>query len=88
MGSNPRVLEQKSAVCAPVALAMAQGALQRTPLANLAIAITGVTGPKPDEDGNPVSRAFIAIANRSGTILDKKLELGPRRQLPATWRAL
>ena len=44
---------------------MAQGALERTGC-DLAIAITGVTGPKPDEDGNPVGLVHIAVALKDG----------------------
>ena len=53
----------KGAVCAEVAIAMAEGALKRSP-ADLAGAVTGVAGPEPDEDGNPVGRACIAVARR------------------------
>ena len=42
---------------------MAEGALKRSP-ADLAVAVTGVAGPEPDEDGNPVGRACIAVAWR------------------------
>jgi nicotinamide-nucleotide amidase len=34
---------------------MAEGALKRSP-ADLAVAVTGVAGPDPDEDGNFVGR--------------------------------
>jgi nicotinamide-nucleotide amidase len=40
---------------------MAEGAL-RVSAAQIAAAITGVAGPEPDEDGNPVGRVCIAIA--------------------------
>jgi nicotinamide-nucleotide amidase len=50
-------------VCPDVAMDMAEGALKRSP-ADLAVAVTGVAGPEPDEDGNPVGRAFIAVARR------------------------
>jgi nicotinamide-nucleotide amidase len=43
---------------------MAEGALERSP-ADLAVAITGVAGPEPDEDGNPVGRVCIAVARRA-----------------------
>jgi nicotinamide-nucleotide amidase len=43
---------------------MAEGALARSP-ADLAIAITGVAGPAPDEDGNPVGLVCIAVARKS-----------------------
>jgi nicotinamide-nucleotide amidase len=43
------VLARRGAVCREVAIAMAEGALARSP-AQLAVAITGVAGPDPDED--------------------------------------
>jgi PncC family amidohydrolase len=60
------LLEKKGAVCPDVAAAMAQGALSRSP-ADVAIAITGVAGPDPDEDGNPVGLVCIALAKPHGT---------------------
>ena len=48
-------------MCGEVAVAMARGALARSP-ADIAVAITGVAGPEPDEDGNPVGRVCIALA--------------------------
>jgi nicotinamide-nucleotide amidase len=59
------LLRDKGAVCSEVARAMAEGALQHS-TANLAAAITGVAGPEPDEDGNPVGRVCIAVARRDG----------------------
>ncbi len=61
LGVSEDLLREKSAVCVDVAVAMAQGALARSP-ANVAVAITGVAGPEPDEDGNPVGRVCIAVA--------------------------
>jgi len=40
-----------------VAEAMAIGALTRSP-ADIAIAVTEVAGPAPDDDGNPVGLVF------------------------------
>jgi nicotinamide mononucleotide (NMN) deamidase PncC len=40
---------------------MAEGVLQLTGVA-IAVATTGVAGPSPDEDGNPVGRIVVAIA--------------------------
>jgi nicotinamide-nucleotide amidase len=45
---------------------MAQGALARS-AATLAVAITGVAGPEPDEDGNPVGLVCIAAAGKDRT---------------------
>ena len=63
LGVSEHLLAEKSAVCTEVAVAMAEGALRRSP-ADLAVAVTGVAGPEPDEDGNPVGRACIAVARR------------------------
>jgi nicotinamide-nucleotide amidase len=59
------LLRDKGAVCVEVARAMAEGALRNSP-ADLGAAITGVAGPEPDEDGNPIGRVCIAVA-RKGT---------------------
>jgi nicotinamide-nucleotide amidase len=64
LGVSAQVLRDKGAVCQEVALAMAEGAVDRSP-ADLAISITGVAGPDPDEDGNPVGRVCMAVARRS-----------------------
>ena len=64
LGVPESLLDEQGAVCPEVAVAMAQGALARSP-ADIAVAITGVAGPEPDEDGNPVGRVCIALA-RSG----------------------
>ncbi|HWM46225.1 MAG TPA: CinA family protein [Xanthobacteraceae bacterium] len=61
LGVDARLLARKSAVCPEVAIAMAQGALARSP-ASLGVAITGVAGPAPDEDGNPVGLVCLAVA--------------------------
>ncbi len=61
LGVSAELLKDKGAVCVDVAVAMAQGALARSP-ANVAVAITGVAGPERDEDGNPVGLVCIAVA--------------------------
>ncbi|HEY6992109.1 MAG TPA: CinA family protein [Xanthobacteraceae bacterium] len=63
LGVSEALLKTKGAVCEEVARAMAEGALERSP-ADLSVAITGVAGPSPDEDGNPVGLVCIAIARR------------------------
>ena len=73
LGVSAALLQRKGAVCAEVAIAMAEGALARSP-ATLAVSITGVAGPDPDEDGNPVGLVCIAIArvNRETVHLEKR----------------
>jgi nicotinamide-nucleotide amidase len=61
LGVPAALLKSKGAVCADVAIAMAKGALAYSP-AHIAVAITGVAGPEPDEDGNPVGFVCIAVA--------------------------
>ena len=63
LGVPEALLREKGAVCAEVARAMAEGALKHSN-AGIAAAITGVAGPEPDEDGNPVGRVCIAVARR------------------------
>jgi nicotinamide-nucleotide amidase len=66
LGVPAALIELETAVSESVARAMAQGALERSGC-DLAIAITGVTGPKPDEDGNPVGLVHIAVARKDGS---------------------
>jgi nicotinamide-nucleotide amidase len=63
LGVPASLLREKGAVCSEVARAMAEGALRHS-RADICAGITGVAGPEPDEDGNPVGRVCIAIARR------------------------
>jgi nicotinamide-nucleotide amidase len=63
LGVPEHLLKEKTAVHGDVALAMAEGALSRSP-ADIAVAITGVAGPDSDEDGNPVGLVYIAVARK------------------------
>jgi nicotinamide-nucleotide amidase len=69
------LLAKHTAVSAEVALAMAMGGLARCP-ASFVASITGVAGPEPDEDGNPVGLVYIAVAARDGRQRVEKHELG------------
>jgi nicotinamide-nucleotide amidase len=75
LGVPGRLLHEEGAVCGAVARAMADGALLHS-TATLAAAITGVAGPEPDEDGNPVGRVCIAVARRGGTPRDFEKNYG------------
>ena len=50
---DPLLIEKHGAVSAEVADAMACGALECS-RADIAVSVTGVAGPEPDERGNPV----------------------------------
>ncbi|SDY61771.1 NAD(+) synthase [Citreimonas salinaria] len=64
LGVPEALIREKTVYHPDVAGAMAQGALERAMGAGLAIAITGVAGPEPDE-GKPVGLVYIAT-QRSG----------------------
>jgi nicotinamide-nucleotide amidase len=76
LGVSPELLRQRGAVCSEVAIAMAEGALRRSP-ANIAVAITGVAGPKPDEDHNPVGFVCIAATREGCPSRDAERHYGP-----------
>ena len=75
VGVPPELLEKHTAVSAEVAKAMAEGGLERCP-ATIVAAITGVAGPEPDEDGNPVGLVFVAAAARDGRTKVARREFG------------
>jgi nicotinamide-nucleotide amidase len=74
LGISEELLSSKSAVSRPVAEAMARGALTACAKADVAVAITCVAGPQPDEDGNPVGLTEIAVAARDGPTWAAKFE--------------
>jgi len=74
LGIDADLIATHTAVSAAVARAMATAGLARAP-ADIAMAITGVAGPEPDEDGNPVGLTFVAAAHRDGSVLDERLQL-------------
>ena len=65
LGVPQKLLSEKTAVAPEVAIAMVEGALERSP-ADIAVSITGVAGPEPDEDGNPVGLVYCAAVRRQG----------------------
>ena len=75
LGVPRALLERESAVSEKVARAMAEGALGRS-VASMSVSITGVAGPEPDEDGNPVGLVHIAAARRAATTLHQELHFG------------
>jgi nicotinamide-nucleotide amidase len=56
------LLSERGGVNEEVALEMARGALRHSP-AQLALSITGVLGPEPDEDGFPAGLIYVATAS-------------------------
>jgi nicotinamide-nucleotide amidase len=80
IGVPDELLAAHTAVSGQVAQAMAAGGLARCPAA-LVAAITGVAGPEPDEDGNPVGLIYVAVAARDGRTKAVKHECGKLSKL-------
>lgn len=66
LGVSPELLGQVGAVSAEVAEAMTTGALERFPVARLAVAVTGIAGPDGGSDDKPVGLTYVAAALRDG----------------------
>lgn len=65
LGVPPELLEAHGAVSAPVAAAMAEGALARGG-ADYSLAVTGIAGPEGGGPGKPAGTVFIALSQRHG----------------------
>ena len=76
LGVPQDLLDQYGAVSEPTARAMAEGA-RRITGADIAVSVTGVAGPDPDERGNPVGLVYIGLATPDGTFC-RRTESGRR----------
>ena len=72
---DPLLIKKHGAVSAEVADAMAHGALECSE-ADIAVSVTGVAGPEPDERGNPVGLVYLACARKDGSCVGVKREFG------------
>jgi nicotinamide-nucleotide amidase len=82
LGVPWRLLKEEGAVNADVVRHLAAGALERSP-ATMAIAVSGVLGPEPDEDGNPVGLVYFCTLRKGKQPKVVKEEFGqqPHDQL-------
>jgi nicotinamide-nucleotide amidase len=69
------LIEKHGAVSAEVAAAMARGALECSQ-ADIAVSVTGIAGPEPDERGNPVGLVYLACARKGGKCVGVMREFG------------
>ena len=74
------LLFQYGAVSEPVARAMAEGVRTLTG-SDLALAVTGVAGPDPDDRGNPVGLVYVSIAGQGETFVRVIHAAGPRARI-------
>jgi NAD+ synthetase len=87
LGVSEGLIRDHTVYSPEVASAMAEGAMERAKGADLAIAITGVAGPEPDE-GKPVGLVYIATLRRgqSPQVTECRFEGQPREIVAATSR--
>ena len=78
LGVSREILDQYGAVSEQTARAMAQGARHITG-ADVAVSVTGVAGPDPDERGNGVGLVFIGLDTPVGTFC-RRCDFGQRRR--------
>lgn len=65
LGVPPSVIDQHGAVSAPVARAMAKGALSNSH-ADVAVSVTGIAGPSGGTDRKPVGLVWFGLAHKDG----------------------
>lgn len=78
LGVPADILEAHGAVSEETARSMAEGA-RRVTGADIAVSVTGVAGPDPDERGVAVGIVYIGLATPDGTFC-RPLDLGKRRR--------
>jgi nicotinamide-nucleotide amidase len=74
LGVDRELLRLRGAVNSEVAIQMAEGALKRS-VASIALSITGVLGPDPDEDQNPPGLVFLGLAQAGRPTVANRLSL-------------
>lgn len=77
LGIPRDLLASRGAVDGEIAKRMASGALARSK-ADIALAVTGVLGPSPDEDGNPVGLVYIGCARKDADPSVERYDYGDK----------
>tara|TARA_R110000868_G_scaffold51855_1_gene164092 strand:- start:61148 stop:61654 length:507 start_codon:yes stop_codon:yes gene_type:complete len=72
IGVSEDMLVIHGAVSKPVAIAMAEGALSRAPLATLSVAVTGIAGPGGGSEQKPVGLVHLACAGNNRPTLHRR----------------
>ena len=78
LGVSQALLEEHGAVSAETARAMAEGG-RRITGADIAVSVTGVAGPDPDERGVAVGIVYIGLSTPEGTFC-RRCDFGKRRR--------
>lgn len=77
LGVAPELIASHGAVSAEVADAMAVGARDRLGV-DVAVAVTGISGPDGGSDAKPVGLTFIAVADAAGSRVERHVWSGDR----------
>lgn len=77
LGVAAGLLARHGAVSAEVATAMAVGARDRLGV-DLAVAVTGVSGPDGGSTAKPVGLTFVAVADAEGSLVERHVWPGDR----------
>ena len=77
LGVSSELIDGHGAVSAQVARAMAQGARERTG-ADMAVAVTGVSGPGGGTEAKPVGLTYVAVAHPNGVEVRRYVWPGDR----------
>ncbi len=80
LGVDAELIEKHTAVSEQVAVAMAQGAREKTG-ANFALSVTGYAGPGGGTEENPVGTVFIGIAHAAGAQAKRFKFFGDRMRM-------
>lgn len=83
LGVNERTIKEYGAVSKETAYEMATGLL-RDDDTDIAIATTGIAGPKSDDSQKPVGLCYIAVGDRDGVHIHKYVFKGDREQITET----
>ncbi|MDH4099415.1 MAG: CinA family protein [Nitrospirota bacterium] len=80
LGVAPGIIADHGAVSAQTAVAMAQGALEKSG-ADAAVAVTGIAGPGGGSPAKPVGLVYIAVAGRDGAEVQRHNFDGSREEI-------
>lgn len=76
LGIDMGLITRVGAVSSEVAIAMAEGALDRS-RAHVAVAVTGLAGPDGGTAAKPIGLVHIAVAARDGLTVHRECRFGP-----------
>lgn len=80
VGVSPELIAEHGAVSEPVVCAMAEGAREVSG-ADLAVAVSGIAGPRGERPDKPVGTIWIAWASAAGTHAEHSVFAGDRESI-------